>query len=497
MMSISGTCEACNCDPVQIVHELKKFVDQSVSEQTGMRDFERGLFDWLLVQGFVLTEEFLRQQGDGDCGETCEVAEKTAYRSEQPAKRRLRTIFGEHQFEAFVYRSGKHPNNRIVSRPVDDQLGIDTEQYSPLVQEFTMALCCEQAFHIGAETFETFFGQKLSVDTLERTSRIMGQQAAEFMDALSDPPVEEEGEFLVQTADCKGVPMVREDAQKLRACDPKPDRPGNRRMTTVAAVYSVDPFVRTPEEILTALFSSAKTEHSRSRKRPTPCHKRYLTKFPELHPEVSDKPMSGTRMAMVWANAQVESRRQRKQKLIRLMDGQHNLWEEADAGLAAVPPEDIVDILDLLHVAGYVWTAAKAFHAYRRDQEAFAMEMLRRILEGNVDSVIRSLRYRATFHKLTGTKRDDADRVCGYFTGHRERMKYNEYLARGYPIATGVIEGACRHIVKDRMERSGMKWTCEGARQFLHLRCLRASGYWEQFHQHRSKPSHKNQTLCA
>ena len=239
MMSISGTCEACNCDPVQIVHELKKFVDQSVSEQTGMREFERGLFDWLLVPGFVLTEEFLRQQGDGDCGETCEVAEKTAYRSEQPAKRRLRTIFGEHQFEAFVYRSGKHPNNRIVFRPVDDQLGIDTEQYSPLVQEFTMALCCEQAFHVGAETFETFFGQKLSVDTLERTSRIMGQQTAEFMDALSDPPVEEEGEFLVQTADCKGVPMVREDAQKLRVCHPKPHPSGNRHMTTVAAVYSV------------------------------------------------------------------------------------------------------------------------------------------------------------------------------------------------------------------------------------------------------------------
>jgi hypothetical protein len=152
----------------------------------------------------------------------------------------------------------------------------------------------------------------------------------------------------------------------------------------------------------------------------------------------------------------------------------------------------VVDILDLLHVAGYVWTAAKAFHAYRGDQEAFAMETLGKILEGKVDSVIRGLRYRATCRNLTGTKRDDVDRVCGYFSAHRQRMKYDEYLACGYPITTGVIEGACRHLVKDRMERSGMKWTCEGARELLHLRCLRASGYWNQFHEQRSK---RNQAI--
>ncbi|MCA9066832.1 MAG: hypothetical protein KDA96_27385 [Planctomycetaceae bacterium] len=368
MMSISGTSEACNGDPAQIVNELKDFVNQAISDQMSMRDFERGLFDRLLAVGFGLTEEFLRQHGNGDCGETSQLAGKTVYRSEKPVSRRLRTIFGEHQFEAFVYRSRKHPNTRIVSRPVDSKLGIDAEQYSPLVQEFTMAFCCEQAFHVAAETFETIFNQKLSVDTLERTSRVLGKQAAKFMDSLVDPPVEEEGELLVQTADGKGVPMVREDAQKLRACDPKPDRPGNRRMATVAAVYSVDRFVRTPDEVLAALFSSAETAPLHPRKRPAPCHKRYMTKFAELLPAVGDTPVSGTQLAMAWANLQVESLHQRKQKLIRLMDGQYNLWEEADAGLAKVPAKDVVDILDLLHVAGYVWTAAKAFHDLRTDQ---------------------------------------------------------------------------------------------------------------------------------
>lgn len=490
-MSFSGTFEGCNADLTQVAEKLTRFVDTAVRDGIGMREFERELLDRLLALGFHLTEDFLRQQGDGDFGETCQSSGKTVHRSDQPVARRLRTIFGEHRFEAFVYRQRKHPNTPIVARPVDEKLGIGPEQYSPLVQEFAMTFCCEQAFHVAAETFEMIFGQKLSVDTLQRTSRVLGRQAGDFLDSLADPPAADEGEFLVQTADGKGVPMVRDDARRLRALDPKPDRPGNRRMATVASVYSVDPFVRTPQQILAALFTSAETTDPDSRKRPQPRHKRYITKFAEVLPDVSEEPVSGTQLAMVWANRQVESRHQPGQKLIRLMDGQHSLWEEADAGQASVPADDVVDILDLLHVAGYVWTAAKAFHAYRGDQEAFAMETLEKILTGHVNSVIRSLRYRATSRNLTGIKRKDVDRVCGYFWAHCQRMKYDEYLARGYPISTGVIEGACRHLVKDRMERSGMKWTCDGARQLLHLRCLRASGHWQAFHQQRSTPNHR------
>ena len=73
--------------------------------------------------------------------------------------------------------------------------------------------------------------------------------------------------------------------------------------------------------------------------------------------------------------------------------------------------------------------------------------------------------------------------MCGYFTAHRQRMKYNEYLARGYPISTGVIEGACRHLVKDRMERSGMHWTLAGAQAMLALRCVAINEQWQRFTQ--------------
>ena len=71
--------------------------------------------------------------------------------------------------------------------------------------------------------------------------------------------------------------------------------------------------------------------------------------------------------------------------------------------------------------------------------------------------------------------------VCGYFEKNAARMRYDEYLREGYPIASGVIEGACRHFVKDRMERSGMRWCLAGAQAMLNVRAIYLSSYWDDF----------------
>jgi hypothetical protein len=105
----------------------------------------------------------------------------------------------------------------------------------------------------------------------------------------------------------------------------------------------------------------------------------------------------------------------------------------------------------------------------------------------------------ATARELRGQNRADIVRIANYFAVHAQRMKYDEYLAKGYPIATGVIEGACRHLVKDRMERSGMRWTLAGAKAILNLRAVRESGYWERFQAVRrtreSTVTHPNRSL--
>ena len=141
-----------------------------------------------------------------------------------------------------------------------------------------------------------------------------------------------------------------------------------------------------------------------------------------------------------------------------------------------------IDILDLLHVTPRIWTAAKLFHP--RDQAramAFVREQVGQILHGHVKKVIHSLRARATRRGLPKEKKARLEVICAYFAKNAERMRYDEYLRQGYPIASGVIEGACRHVVKDRLERTGMSWTRPGAQAMLNLRAIWTCHQWDEF----------------
>jgi hypothetical protein len=140
-----------------------------------------------------------------------------------------------------------------------------------------------------------------------------------------------------------------------------------------------------------------------------------------------------------------------------------------------------VGVLDILHALAYVWEAAGLFCSDEAERKTFTRARLLRILRGEVPGVIRGLRQMGTVRKLKGDSLKDLNRICGYLEKNACRMRYNEYLRRGYPIASGVIEGACRHLVKDRMERSGMRWTLEGARSMLNLRAAFQSDYWRSF----------------
>jgi hypothetical protein len=289
--------------------------------------------------------------------------------------------------------------------------------------------------------------------------------------------------------------MVKKDAQRLLPFEDKAPRPGNRRMATLACVYSVDRFVRTPAEIVRMLFRDPVPilDEPAKQTRPESQHKRYFARLPSPIEGLGDELVSGSIQALAWAAREVSLRRSTDQVLVRLMDGQHSQWADAEACRDDLPDTHCVDILDILHVASYVWKAAKALCSKAAEQKEFARERLLRILGGEVASVIMGLKQMSTRRQLSSEKAAEIDTVCGYFTAHQNRMKYHEYLAAGYPIATGVIEGACRHLVKDRLERSGMKWVVEGAQAMLTLRAIKASNAWKDFQKFR----HPNYKIAA
>ena len=480
---------------VKMAEELASFVHQAVEKGSDFDALEKGLFQRLLVIGGVAVDRFLEAQGHGDLGPTVRTDDGVdLHRSPTVQKRALRSIFKEHAFESFVYSRG--PKRKIELRPIDARLNLPEHKASYLLQEFTQLFCIEKAFAVGAKQFERLFGQAISVDVLETINRDMGTQADQFLnEALSTPAAKDEGELLIATADGKGVPLVKADAQKVPAFDAK-ERPGNRRMATLGCVYSVDRFVRTPEQIVAALFRDPSLAAPPG-PRPEACNKHYRGYF--AYQEAGEKPIPGAIRTWTWLAEEVARRHRPDQPIIRLMDGQPHLWESADACLEEFrqTPQptgvnvQVIDILDILHVSSYVWKAAKVFHSHKEHQEAFAQDRLLKILHGEVSGVVRGLRRMASFRDLSDSDRKTIDSVCGYFENNAERMRYSEYLAAGYPIATGVIEGACRHVIKDRMEQGGMRWTLAGAEAMLNARAVNASSEAEAFHAWRQREEAK------
>ena len=147
-------------------------------------------------------------------------------------------------------------------------------------------------------------------------------------------------------------------------------------------------------------------------------------------------------------------------------------------------PEGVTCILDLLHVMERLWKVAWCLfeeETQKAQAERWVEDRLRMLLDGKVGLVIGGVRRRLRAEKLSGQRRKVVRSALEYLGNNRAHMRYDEYLAAGYPIGSGVAEGACRHLVKDRMEQTGMRWTVAGAQAMLHVRAVYLNDQWDDF----------------
>jgi len=454
---------------------LVAFVRQAAEEEQRIDQVERHLLARLLRLGLVLLEGFVAEHGDGDQGEAVAGADGSRLRRLPEAHvRRYQSIFGELSIRRYVY--GSREGQKIESVPLDAALGLPAGDFSYVVEDWAQRLCVHESFAEAVATLNHLLGLRPSVRSLEAMNRALAESAPALTDAQPPPPAREEEPLLVVTADGKGVPM-----RKPRPAGPrrsprrgKGEKANQKQMATVGAVYTIAPYVRTADDVVEELQRTA-----RARERPAPCHKEV---WAEMTCVVDDEVCNG-RVTLFDRLADRAARRNPdgRKPVICLLDGERALWE---ARAEYFP--DSVGILDLFHVLEKLWTAAHCFHAEgSRAAADFVNERLRMLLEGKVGYVIGGLRQMRTKRGLSGAKRKTLQTVITYYENNRAHMKYDAYLAAGYPIGSGVAEGACRHLVKDRLERTGMRWTVEGAQAMLYLRALYLNGDWETFLEYR------------
>lgn len=379
---------------------------------------------------------------------------------------------------------GKHGLESL--HPFDASLNLPLERYSHSVRRRAVEVASKDSFDDLVVEINQNTGAHLPKRQAEQ---IVTRGAQDFEAFYQQREVKTEsekstGQLLVITTDGKGVPMrkadLREETRRLaESRQPhlkhrrsKGEKPASKRISTVAAVYHVKPFVRTPEQITGELRPSP---HALPVQRPRPEQKRVWASL--KHP-----PEEVLRQAFEEATRRDP---QHQKQWCALVDG-----NELQLGLLDCAAEeykvDLTIVLDVIHVTEYLWKAAWALYPERDPAaEQWVSEHLLGILRGNSSLVAAGIRRSATRRGLTAQQRQPIDKCADYLLKYQAYLRYDQYLAAGLPIATGVIEGACRYLVKDRMEKTGARWSLEGAEAILRLRALKASGdldhYW-QFH---------------
>jgi hypothetical protein len=407
--------------------------------------------------------------------------ERTRVRIHQ---RRLTTVFGAVEVE----RAGYGARGEESLHPLDAVLNLPDERHSLEVRHRVAEAAAKGSFEEGARTLTKATGAPVAKRQVEE----MAARAAVDFDAFYDsrrqsPDADasaQTGSLVVLTTDGKGVVMRLEDLRdatkkaaqqrqhKMSTRLSKGEKKNAKRMATVAAVYTVQPFPRTPEDIVKELRPVRETGPAR----PRPEDKRVWASLEKPSREVIEEAMHEALhrdpcLLKTW---------------VGLVDGnetQLNILDE----LSRKHGIQLTVVVDLIHVLEYLWTASFAFNPDgSRQAEKWVAKRLLKILRGKSSDVAAGIRRSATLRGLSGEARLAADACADYLLKYQSYLRYDQYLAKGFPISTGVIEGACRHLIKDRMDITGARWSLAGAEAVLKLRALRASGdfdaYWN-FHE--------------
>ncbi len=291
---------------------------------------------------------------------------------------------------------------------------------------------------------------------------------------------------LALSADGKGVAMrpesrrknTRAPGKRVKNFERRPGtgEKGHKRIAETACVFDVIPRARTPEEVMAGHHGGGDAQGgTKAKKKPAPkaVSRRYRVDI------AADRSA-----AISWLFDEGERRDPgHARDWVALVDGDNHQIRLIEAEAAARGITGITILIDLVHVLEYLWKAAWAFHEPRDPAiETWTIAQATDILHGRAAEVITRIARLADQHPPGKSEHaKNISKVLAYLRAKQPYLDYPKALAAGWPVATGVIEGACRHLVKDRMDITGARWSTQGAEAILKLRAILANGDWDQY----------------
>jgi hypothetical protein len=417
-----------------------------------------------------LMQLFFDQQEEAEERQRTYEVDGLAYPYRGQRQRQYVSLFGE----VTVGRASYWSKAKEGLFPLDEQLSLPERSFSDLVQERVSELTVMMSYEEATRLFSKWFGWDLHRRPGQQVNVDHAAQVSTYYEARSTPEPPAQNTILVVSADGKGLPMTRQDSPPPEARRGRGQKKTAKKEATVTAVYTIEPYPRDVDDIIRALVPDEMLAPSSLPPRPKPSHKRVFgtldgqqVAFEQLAHQVAKRDSDGIH------------------HYVALTDGNRGLKNRVQQDL----PEFTL-ILDIIHVTEYLWDAANVLlgetHPMR---EVWMRDALRCVLDDELDQLLKHLDYQ--FDGLTKHQQSTLQKVIRYLNNNRESMQYQTYLAHGYPIGTGVIEGACRHLVKDRFEQAGMRWSKQGAQVMLDLRSVYLNGDWDDFQRFRRRQAHQ------
>lgn len=432
-------------------------------------EVEASIFKKLIQLGFLLMQLYFSNQNNGDYGETIDTAKGVAKRGRIIIKSYF-SIFGKMDVTRYLY----HIGNESFA-PLDILLNLPVRCYSYYLSEFANLFNINGSYGNTCELLKKVFGLNVSVSALETISSESAGCYEDYYDLKNKlPKSERKGKRKVVGFDGKGVPMIKKEAAKIVARQGKGEKKQKKKEALVGVSFDVESNVRSAEEVAENLVYPERKEDKHEKSKTAKAENiRYIASVEKPKREVMEE-----------IYEEVKYDKFSDEPLICVMDGALILWNLFKDVFKSI--ENKVMILDIIHVLEYIWIIAHVKHKEGSDScKKYVYEKLLLILQGKVASYIMELQSEMLNGNWKKSQKAKFSKVITYLKNHKSYMKYDLYLSEGYPIGSGVVESACSHVVRDRMEISGARWGIGGSESILRLRSLAKSKdldeYWSFF----------------
>jgi hypothetical protein len=406
---------------------------------------------------------------------------------ERGHERWLSTVFGHVRVRRIAHRGPQVSN----VHPADVLLSLPAGRHSAGLRRLAVTEAVRGSFDQAVAAVGRQCGSVLGKRRLEE---LVVQAAADidgFYRAKTALPCSRDMPLVIQ-ADGKGVVMrpealreaTRRKAARAAAAGRRGrlapgEKPNRKRMATIACVFDTRPAPRRPHDVIGPPEGRS---HRRTRRPHPRAENKWLTASLVKTPEEV--------IAEAFDQAQARDPHHLRNWIV-LVDGARHQLDiiQAEATRRGVT---IHLLIDFVHVSEYVWEAAHAFHKPgSREAEAFTTDRLTAILAGHAARVADELLDQADRTDLPGSRRDAVIACHRYLTGHLDQLHYDTALAAGWPIATGAIEGACRHLIADRLDITGARWGLAGAEAVLQLRAVTSNGHLDAYFTYHTARDHE------